>query len=97
MKKYYIWGPKYIGGELNGPDLVAAVILYDDGTLEFKGRNPELMVDGATVGVVDLGVEGAETLFHKIVSAEVPASMQLTYKNASRRESRDFNRSHLDA
>jgi hypothetical protein len=87
-RSYYIWGPKYIGGELNGPDLIAGVELTDRG-LRFSGRNPELMLGGVNLKeVVRLeGVE-AELMFHTIVAQEVPASLQLVFDNASKEESK---------
>lgn len=98
MKKvYYIWGPKYISGELNGPDLIAGVVLTEDKKLVFRGRTPQLMLPSMTIGEAEeLKGLDAEKLFHVIVSTDVPESLQLVYDNADKKESEDFIRS-LDA
>lgn len=93
-KIYYIWGPKYIGGELNGPDLIAGVALTEGNRLEFTGRNPRIMLNGMSVEEAE-GLNGGDALrlFHAIVDQPVPASLQLAYSNASKEESAEFIRS----
>ena len=91
MKVYYIWAPKYIGGELNGPDLLAGVTFTRDERLRFNGRSPELMLQSLSVKeAMDLEGEAALALFHAIVEQPVPASLQLVYSNASKEESGDY-------
>jgi hypothetical protein len=97
-KVYYIWGPKYIDGDLNGPDLVAGVIYTEGGRLELRGRHPELLLgDMAVEDVENLMGEEAEVLFHMIVNAKIPAAFQVVFDNASELESRSFLKNlHLD-
>lgn len=88
-KTYYIWGPKYLNGELNGPDLIAGVTLYDNGSIKFVGRNPELMwEDTSPSNIIKMTPEEAEIFFHSIVAKEIPAGLQPVFKNAGYEESR---------